>query len=79
MLTPVINSTIAFTVAFSLETLLFSGELWAKLPVGLVLLMMIFLLYRCVSVLEARTSFSVLESVYIFKDLLVDVTRSLRG
>ena len=79
MLTSVIDSTIAFTVAFSLEALLFSGELWAKLPVGLVLLMIVFLLYWCVSVVEARSSFSVLESVRIFKVLLVDIARSLRG
>ena len=72
-LTSLIDSTIAFTTAFGLEALLFSSEMWARLPVGAVLAMMTLLISWCVgTTVEAKTDFSALGT-------LVDFTRKLRG
>jgi hypothetical protein len=68
-----IDSTIAFTAAFGLEALLFSDEIWTRLPVGIVLAMMILLISWCVgTTFEAKTDFSALS-------ILSDFTRMLRG
>jgi len=73
-------ATIAFTSAFSLEALLNSSELWARLPVGVVLAMMALLISWCISTnLEAKLDFSVLVKVHDLKDRLVNFTRDLRG
>ena len=45
------HSTISFFVAFGLETLLFSDELWTKLPVGIVLAMVVLLIFWCVRIM----------------------------
>jgi len=79
-LTPLTHSTIAFLSAFGLEALLFSSELWARLPVGVVLAMIIMLICWCVwTTLEANTSFSLLSKVHVLKDRLVNFTRGVRG
>jgi len=79
-LTSLINSVIAFTTAFSLEALVFSSELWARLPVGIVLAMMILLISWCVwTRLEATWGLSVLDGVHVLRDRLVNLIRSLRG
>jgi len=59
---------------------MFSSELWARLPVGIVLAMMILLTSWCVwTSLEARKKFSILDGVHVLRDRLVNFTRSLRG
>ena len=59
---------------------MFSSELWAKIPVGVVLLIMILLISWCVgTTVEAKTDFSALVRFHVFKDHLVKLTRSLRG
>ena len=79
-LTSLIDSTIAFTVALSLEALVFSRQLWAKLPVGIVLTLVILLISWCVlTSLEAKKDISVLGGVRVFKERLFEFTRSLRG
>ena len=78
-LTSLINSTIAFTAALSLEALVFSRQLWTKLPVGVVLALVILLISWCVSTsLEAKKDISVLDRVRDFKERLIEFTRSLR-
>ena len=78
--TSLTNSTIAFLTAFGLEALLFSSELWARLPVGVVLTVIVMLISWCVwTTLEAKSDFSVLVRVHDLKDGLVDFTRRLRG
>ena len=70
----------AFTTAFGLEALLFSSEMWTRLPVGIVFVIMILLISWCVgTTFEAKTDFSTLDRVHVFKDHLVDFTRKLRG
>ena len=72
--------TIAFTTAFALEALLYSSELWTRLPVGIVLAMMALLISWCVwTSLEAKADYSVLDRVDDLKNRLVDFTRDLRG
>ena len=79
-LTSLINSTIAFLTAFGLEALLFSSELWARVPVGVVLTMTIMLISWCVwTTLEAKSDPSVLVGVHDLKDGLINFTRCLRG
>jgi len=73
-------STVAFTTAFTLETLLFSEELWARIPVAAVLLIVTLLISWCIgTTFEAETDFSALGSVHVLKDHLVKFTRGLRG
>jgi len=75
-----IDRTIAFTTAFSLEAMLFSGELWAKLPVGIILAMVTLLVFWCVSImLTSRADFCVSSGVHVLKDRIVDLIGSLRG
>jgi hypothetical protein len=58
----------------------YSDELWARLPVGVVLVMIVLLISWCVSTtFEAKTDFSLLGGVHVLKDGLVDFTRGLRG
>ena len=79
-LTSLTDSTISFFTAFCLEALLFSVELWAKLPVGIVLVMILLLISWCVSTtLEAKADFSILSRVHDLKDRLVNFTRGPRG
>ena len=77
---PLIDSTMAFSAAFGLETLVFSRQLWARLSVGVVLAMMVLLICWCIwTTVEAQADFSVLERVHSLKDRLVGFTRRLRG
>ena len=79
-MTSLTDSTASFFAAFCLEALLFSDELWTKLPVGILLVMMLFLVSWCVwTTLEAKADFSILSRVYDLKDGLVGFTRGLRG
>ena len=79
-LTSLIDRTVAFLSAFGLEALLFSSELWARLPVGVVLAMIVMLISWCVwTTLEAKGDFSLLSKVHILKGGLVGFTRTLRG
>ena len=74
------DSTISFFAAFGLEVLLFSNELWARLPAGIVLVVMVLLISWCVwTMLEARVEFSLLGGVHALKGGLVDFTRRLQG
>ena len=75
-----IDSTIAFTAALSLEALVFSLQLWTKLPVAIVLGLMILLISWCIwTSLEGEKGISVLGGVRVFKEHLVEFARSLRG
>ena len=59
---------------------MYSDELWARLPVGAVLVMIVLLISWCVSTtFEAKTDFSLLGGVHVLKDGLVNFTRGLRG
>ena len=70
----------AFTAALSLEALVFSRQLWTKLPVGVVLALVILLISWCIlTAFEAKEDISVLDGVHAFKEHLVKFTRSLRG
>jgi hypothetical protein len=75
-----IDSTIAFLSAFGIEALLFSDELWTRLTVGVVLVIIILLTFWCVSTtLEAKTGFSLLHGIRGSKDGLVGFTRGVSG
>ena len=79
-LTLLIDSTIEFTIAFSLETLLFSSESWAKVPVGTALSVVILLILWCAcTTFQVGTDLSVLDRVHVFKDHLVRFSGSLCG
>ena len=79
-LTSFIDSTVAFLSAFGLEALLFSSELWTRLPVGGVLAMIVLLISWCVwTTLEAKGNISLLSIVHDLKVGLVGVTGPLRG
>lgn len=79
-LTSLIDSTIAFTTAFGLEVLLFSSEMWTKVPVGVTLALMVLLISWCVwTALEAKKDISILGGVHSLKESLVELTRGLRG
>ena len=68
-LTSLIDSMIAFPTAFGLEVLLFSSELWARLPVGVVLTVIVMLISWCVwTMLEAKSGFNVLVRVHALKE-----------
>jgi hypothetical protein len=70
----------AFTAAFSLETLVFSHQTWTKLSVGIAIALMILLISWCIwTTIEAGTDFSAHNSVHRLKDQLVKFTRGLRG
>ena len=70
----------AFTAAFSLETIVFSHQTWTKLSVGIALALTILLISWCIwTTVEAETDFSVFGSVHRLKDRLVKFTRGLRG
>ena len=76
----VTDSTISFFAGFGLEVLLFSKELWAKSPVGIVLTTTVFLIYcRVWTTLEAGVDFNLLGRIHDLKDGLVNFTRGLRG
>jgi len=78
-LTLLIHSTVAFLSAFGLEALLYSNDLWTKLPVGVVLVMILMLISWCIwTTLEAKTDFSVLTSFRDLKDRLVGSTQGAR-
>lgn len=68
---------ISLFAAFGLEVLLFSDELWTRLPVGILIAMIIFLV--CWIFITLGTDFSLLSNVYGLKDSLVNFTRGLGG
>ena len=75
-----IGSTVAFASAFGLEVLLFSDELWTRIPVATVLLIVMLLISWCIgTTFEAKTDFSALDRIHVLKDGLVKLTRGLRG
>ena len=70
----------AFSTAFVLETVAFSHQLWAKLSVGVVLAIVIFLISWCIwTTIEAGEDFSVCSTVHHLKVNFVGFTRGLRG
>ena len=70
----------AFTVAFTLETLLFSRQTWSKLSAGIAIAMMMLLISWCIwTTVEVGTDFSSLGGVHRLKEHLVKFTRGLRG
>ena len=73
-----IDSTIEFTAAFSLETLYSSSESWEKIPVGIALSVVIPLILWCAwTTFQADIDLSVLDRVCVFRDRLVRVVGSL--
>ena len=71
---------ISFLAAFALGALVYSDELWAKIPIGVALAMIVLLIFWCVSTsFEAKTVFSFLGGVHVWKDGLAKFTRSLRS
>lgn len=79
-LTSLIDSAVMFTIAFGLETLVFSRQTWAKLSVGIALAVMILLILWCAwTGVAARTCFSTSSGVNLLKRWLVDSTGGLRG
>jgi hypothetical protein len=75
-----IHRIISFLAAFALEALVYSDELWAKVPIGVTLAMIVLLIFWCVSTtFEAKTVFSFLGGVHALKDGIANFTRSLRG
>lgn len=79
-LTFLIDSTISFFTAFGLEALLYSDELWTRVPVGTLLATMIILIFWCVrTALEARADFSLLGKAHALKGGIVSFARRLRG
>lgn len=77
---PLVDSTIAFATAFSLETLVPSNGAWTKIPVGATLAVAILLISWCVwAILEVKTDIDILDGVHVFKDNLVKFTRGLLG
>jgi len=73
-------STMAFTTAFCLETIVFSRQRWTRLSVGVILAIMILLIIWCIwTTIEAGTDFSVFGRVHRLKNQLVAFIRGLRG
>lgn len=73
-------STVAFFTAFGLEALLFSSELWARLPVGIAVAMVVLLIVWCVwTAFETREDSRAGCCLDPLKDSLVEFTRGLRG
>ena len=79
-LTSFIDSTIAFLSAFGLEALLFSSELWTRLPVGVVLTIIVLLISWCVwTRLAAKGNISLLSIIDDLTVCLFYFARPLRG
>jgi hypothetical protein len=76
-----IDSTIAFTTAFCLETLVFSHQAWAKLSVGIAFAVMVLsgVLVFSGSQWNPRLVPTFQAIVHLLKDRLVGFTRGLRG
>ena len=73
------GSTVAFTTAFCLETLVFNRQMWAKLSVGIVFAVVMLLISWCVWIMiGAAADFNVFEIFYGLKVRLVGFTKGLR-
>jgi hypothetical protein len=71
---------LAFTVAFILETVVLSHQLWARLSVGVILALMTLLISWYLWIMtEAGSVFSVFEGVQHLKYWLFEFSRGLRG
>ena len=71
---------VTFTIAFGIETLVFSGGLSTRLPVSIALAIMILLVSWCGSfVSAARADFGVLARIHVLGGRLTDLARGLRG
>lgn len=71
-------ATMTFTTAFGIETLGFSQQTWAKLPVGIVLAMMALLIFWCVwTAVEAGSGFSLLSCVHQWRCRTLNVAQSI--
>lgn len=74
-----IGSIVAFTTALGLESLVFSQQIWTKLSVGAVLVMVMLLISWCVwTTMQGWTDFSVVGTFYGLKNRLVHFTMGLR-
>ena len=79
-LTSLIGSTVAFTTAFGLETLVFSRQTWTKISAGIMFAMVTLLIAWCVwTMIEGQTEFSVFGTFSGLKDRIVHFTTGLRG
>ena len=79
-LAPFIDSTIAFTTAFGLEALVFSSQLWAKLPIGIVLAVILLLISWCAwTAMVDEKDFSNSGGGYPWWYFIVGLTSRLRG
>lgn len=79
-LTLLTGSTVAFTTAFCLETLVFSRQMWAKLSVGIVFAMVMLLISWCIWItIGASAHFSVVGILDGLKHHIVDFPMGLRG
>ena len=69
-----------FTIAFSLETLLFNRQIWMRISVGVALATMIFLVSWCVwTAATAKPDSRIPSKVHLMKGYLVDFTTGLPG
>ena len=69
----------AFTTAFTLETLVFSRQMWTKLSLGIVFATVMLLIFWCVwTTIGAGTGFSVFGTFYRLKLRLVNMTTDLQ-
>lgn len=79
-LTSLINRTMLFITAFSIEIFMSSRQAWVKIPVGIALAMMIIPISWSVLVtVEGGTGFSISNRVHLWKDWLLDSTRVIPG
>jgi hypothetical protein len=64
---------VTFTIAFGLETVLLSRQMWARISVGVALAMMVLLIsWFAWAALAAKIDFGALSGVNLLKDYLVD-------
>ena len=75
-----IDSTIAFTTAFCLESLVFTHQLWVRLPVGITLMVIVFLVFWCIwtSIGAGKYLHGVFGGSCRLKNRLADLARRLR-
>jgi hypothetical protein len=72
-LTSLIDSTMMFTIAFSIGIFMSSRQTWVKLSVGIALAMMIFpVIWIVRTTVEAGTGFNTFKKVALWKDRLLD-------
>ena len=70
----------SFLTAFGLEVLLHGHTLWAKIPFGIVLAMMVLLVCWCAwTTLETEADYSLLSRAHILKEGVINFATGLRS